>query len=393
MNSVVRSVVAIAARGARRPEPGLIRQLTLLDRAVCAPDYSVLSRLQELRVADLRPARRPIVVLAGSCDGGGTRLSVFRHVLLKAFSGFAGTVISGGTRAGVSGLVGDIQDALHRGVETIGYVPGRLPANPRRDRRYHRLVTTRGRSYSLLEPVQMWTDLLLCGVMPYQVKVLGFGGGDIAAAEYRTALALGAEVAVIEGSGRAADELLKDTARYRANPPIALKNSVQALRHFITPGKGRLSARARERLAQAVHENYLRLRARSGRPHDPACLPWSRLAENLKQSNREQADDIIAKLRLNNRMVVCASKGKGESGRLAETEVERLAEIEHNRWNVERFSAGWTLGKRKSIARKTTPYLMTWDKLPKRIKQYDREAVRKIPELLAQVDCAIERLT
>jgi hypothetical protein len=44
----------------------------------------------------------------------------------------------------------------------------------------------------------------------------------------------------------------------------------------------------------------------------------------------------------------------GENG-----EIEQLAIIEHNRWNAERWLAGWMLGE-KNIKKKISPYLVPW---------------------------------
>ena len=55
----------------------------------------------------------PLVIFAGSCDANvEERMKGYRSLLLDAFSGFQGTLISGGTTAGVAGLAGDVQDGL-----------------------------------------------------------------------------------------------------------------------------------------------------------------------------------------------------------------------------------------------------------------------------------------
>jgi hypothetical protein len=71
--------------------------------------------------------------------------------------------------------------------------------------------------------------------------------------------------------------------------------------------------------------------------------------------------------------------------------VEMLAAMEHARWNAERFLAGWTYGEERDTAGRRSPYLVPWDALPEQIKEYDREAVRNIPALLALIGQKVYR--
>ena len=73
-------------------------------------------------------------------------------------------------------------------------------------------------------------------------------------------------------------------------------------------------------------------------------------------------------------------------------EIETLAEMEHGRWCAERYSDGWKWGDQKDVDKKISPYLVSWDVLSDDIREYDRQAVRKIPELLASENLRIQRL-
>ena len=64
--------------------------------------------------------------------------------------------------------------------------------------------------FSPVQVLHAWQDVLASGIKPEDVRLLGFGGGKIAAFEYRLALSLGATVGVVMGSGVAVDELLED---------------------------------------------------------------------------------------------------------------------------------------------------------------------------------------
>jgi hypothetical protein len=72
-----------------------------------------------------------------------------------------------------------------------------------------------------------------------------------------------------------------------------------------------------------------------------------------------------------------------------EDESEVMAEMEHGRWNVERFPDGWTWGEKRDVTQKTSPYLVPWSELPNEVKEWDRETVRKIPEFLTKVGVEI----
>ena len=68
-----------------------------------------------------------------------------------------------------------------------------------------------------------------------------------------------------------------------------------------------------------------------------------------------------------------------------------MAKMEHERWNSERFLAGWSFGEFRDDAKLTHPNLVEWNVLPEDIKAYDREAVRAIPAILAKAGFEIYR--
>ncbi len=124
--------------------------------------------------------------------------------------GFEGTVLSGGTTEGISGLVGELGHDRGEAVTTVGYLPEFLPADATVDHRYDELRRTDGHGFSPAEPLQNWVDLVASGIRPDTVRVLGINGGRIAAVEYRIALALGATVGLVADSGREAGRLLSE---------------------------------------------------------------------------------------------------------------------------------------------------------------------------------------
>ena len=146
-----------------------------------------------------------------------------------------------------------------------------------------------------------------------------------------------------------------------------------------------------ETIARAIHESYRKAQASSTNAKDVTMLDWEKLPDYIKESNREQADDITKKLQR-----IGCTVHKVKSRRVAlitftEEEIELMAEMEHDRWNAERLREGWKLGKKKDATNKISPYLVTWASLSEEAKEWDREIVRKIPELLAKVGLEIRR--
>ncbi len=78
-------------------------------------------------------------------------------------------------------------------------------------------------------------------------------------------------------------------------------------------------------------------------------------------------------------------------GEFTASEVECLAILEHRRWLKEREHAGWRYGEIKDVEAKRSPYMVPWEELPDRAKEWNRSAVRSIPALLASVNLAIVR--
>lgn len=141
-----------------------------------------------------------------------------------------------------------------------------------------------------------------------------------------------------------------------------------------------LDAADLENIARGFHAQYLQDQRGRKPPSDPAMQPWEALLPGLRDSNRALARDVSRKLALLGLEIRAAERKPGVS--LSTAEVERLAEAEHERWNAERFSAGWTLGPRDPET-KRSPYLVAYGELPENVKEYDRETVRAIPKVLA----------
>jgi hypothetical protein len=143
-----------------------------------------------------------------------------------------------------------------------------------------------------------------------------------------------------------------------------------------------------EALARAIHEQYVLSRQADSprRPdNDPTLRPWEQLREDIRESNRQQADHIPIKLRaIGCKLTDLSSSGEPVTA-FSDAEVKVLAPMEHARWNAERWIAGWTYAPEKSVERRENPNLVPWGQLTEEIRGYDRTTVRLIPRLLEGV--------
>lgn len=351
-----------------------------------------VEKLKELALRQGESIQGPVVIVAGGCDPSiEEQMKAYRQLVLEGFRDYKGTVISGGTMEGISGLVGEIGEKYWEKIRIIGYLPKLIPADATVDQRYSELRKTDGRGFSPIEPLQNWIDIIAAGLDPSQVKVLGINGGTIAAIEYRIALALEATVGVVKESGREVAKLLRDEKWVDSKKLVHLPSDAMTVRAFIGSGDPKLEESIREALAKEIHEVYCLTKQKNLRAIDPAMTDWEKLPGNLKESNAQQADHIFEKLRHIGCKVQKVTGRKIRVISFNKDEVELLAEMEHGRWNVERLFDGWTWGEKRDVAKKKSPYLVSWLELPEEVRELDRETVRKIPELLAKVGLEIQR--
>jgi ppGpp synthetase/RelA/SpoT-type nucleotidyltranferase len=384
------------------PAVAAAKRLLLLARAARFPrdELDGDGELRELATKPDEPISRPVVIVAGGCDPAfQQQMEGYRESLRTAIATYCGTVISGGTREGISGLVGELTEIYRGRLHTIGYLPESVPsdgtATP--DNRYSRLRRTTGRmGFSVLEPLQNWIDLLVSRVQPSEVKVLGINGGRIAAFEYRLAVLLGAQVSVVRDSGRAAGTLTREVESQELPGLVLLPPDRMTFQAFLARGNpSSLTPDQREILALRIHEDYRAKRAeeknRPVAPHDPVLNPWPELAPEHKASNYEQADDYARKLAAVGKKAVPVKDREVVLQALTREEIELLAEIEHGRYVAQKLLEGWSLGPRNE-QKKQRPSLIAWRELPEEEKEKDREAVRNIPWLLKEIGFEVQSL-
>lgn len=348
-------------------------------------------RLQARRAQLLASARLPSapcfdaqirIVAGGTHAGNEQRMRQYRPLLEAAFAGYCGTVISGGTTAGIAGLVGDLPDVPAASMRRIACVPVNIPGAARIHPAYA-VYASAGHGFSPLEPIQTWIDLLAAGIDPAQVRLLGIGGGRISAIEYRMALMLGATVGVVRDSGGAVSDLLHDAEWNHAPGLLELPPDPCTLRLFVQgiPRAEILSEHDREFLARATHDAYRGNQIARLAIRDPAVAEWENLPDDLRQSNLNQIDHIETSLGLVGLRLSKSSTEDADQFALSPEQVETMAASEHARWTLECLDRGWRLGEPDFNARKT-PYLVSWAELPEAARDWDRQAVVALPAML-----------
>lgn len=143
--------------------------------------------------------------------------------------------------------------------------------------------------------------------------------------------------------------------------------------------------KVRERLAEGIHNNYLEyLKTRGGyNSSNLSHQEWENLPHNYKWSNRYQADSFILKLSVAGKKIEF-SNNDGKLYEFSGKELNRLAEMEHERWCAEKFLDGWEFGEIKKDTEKTHPDLIPFEKLSDARQKLDKNAVQVMPRLLKE---------
>jgi hypothetical protein len=191
---------------------------------------NLLEKIRKISLKNYNGIDEPVIIVAGGCSNNiEWKISGYRTVFETAFEDFSGLVFSGGTNAGISKLTGDLKSSR---IRKISYLPCSVPDCCEIHPAYE-IIKTAGIGFTAHEPVQTWIDLLAGGMNPGDIKLLGINGGDISAAEYRIALALGAKVGVIAESGRAAADISVDPDWNRHPGLVILDNDPLTVKCFI----------------------------------------------------------------------------------------------------------------------------------------------------------------
>ena len=325
-----------------------------------------------------------ITVFAGGAGSmpEATRLAL-SALLDRALAGYDGALLSGGTDAGMPGIVASAANRNGLG-DLVGYVPAGQPASAL----YPSIERTDGDAeFSIREPLEMWDEILRAGRSPADVTLLACPGGAITSQELALARALGCRIGWLDPAGQY-PALLDDLLMLGSGGVVPLPPDAMTIRAFVMPST--LEDGLREVIARSLHEDYRRHQVWRKPADDLSLARWEELPDSLRASNLALAADIPNKLALVGLRLTRPGEA-GESLSLSDAQVQMLAEVEHGRYNAERLQAGWRLGPRR-VGRSTSPYLVPWSQLPAEIREYDVEAIGNLAAALAGAGCGVTRV-
>jgi hypothetical protein len=150
-----------------------------------------------------------------------------------------------------------------------------------------------------------------------------------------------------------------------------------------------------EVLARGLHEAYRHQQAALGHTAatNPSLVGWDELPDDLRESNRAEADGIFRHLAALGYTLIPLADWDAAFFRFPEEEVEPLAQMEHKRWmeDMERRGFKPTDGP-KDVAARLHPALRPWTELAESERTKTRANVRELPATLAQAGFQIVRL-
>ncbi|MDT8401911.1 MAG: RyR domain-containing protein [Bacteroidales bacterium] len=344
---------------------------------------------------------KPIVIIAGGASLMDKKEVESYSVYIKELMyDFSGTFISGGTGEGIPGLTGRIKHEMEKegppGFELLAYLPGVLPDDASISPGYDHIYRTASEEFSALDILTSWTDIILSGICPSEVMVVGINGGEIADLEYRIALSLGAKVCLIAYSGRAVFDIVREK-HWKDHPAlIVVPNDPLTLWAIVNQNKASsFTGEEIEIIAPFVHEFYREKRLKNFKTTETdinkykVIMRWEKLDPALQQSNRRQVafyEHILKRVNLGIRKVEKPDLfNMKDPDQLVADDRDMLARLEHARWNAERLLEGWRYGPAKDLDKKLNPYLLAWDQLDDDIKPYDYDPVDNIPVMLQKI--------
>lgn len=139
-----------------------------------------------------------------------------------------------------------------------------------------------------------------------------------------------------------------------------------------------------DKLAEIIHQKYLEeVKSRNKLdPKRPTHREWKELPSEVKDRNRFQADHIWVKIRSIGCKAIPSENGQTGYDISQDPNFEALSAAEHNRWWAYMNYKGWKRSEQRNDAMKLHTDLVPFEELSEETRQYDRDAVANIPELL-----------
>jgi len=338
-------------------------------------------------------SKKVLVVCGRSKELDPDKETQFRRFIEEGLYDFDGTVISGGTPVGIPGLVGSVsasyKDKGTKNFTLIGY----LPKDEIEDDRYDQAVHTYATAFSVLEVITYWCDILLNGINPDQVFVLGLDGGAISALEYKIALAVGARVCLVGKHGGSAGEVVNNPDWNSLTNLYNIPDDPYTMWAMLCQDKqGVLKEVEIRKLAPIVHEYYRKKRRKDLDPETATdinkyrvVMKWDKLSQSLQHSNIQQVafmEHIFRRGGLHFQRSEQPVKFVIHKGF---PERDLMAKLEHARWNAERLLDGWKYGQQKDVLKKISDCILPWEELSAKTKSYDYDPIRNFPGLLCKI--------
>ena len=150
-------------------------------------------------------------------------------------------------------------------------------------------------------------------------------------------------------------------------------------------------------LARVIHAQYIRNETREGNTPETnhSLVGWDALSEDLKEMNREQADDIGLKLKAVGCDILPWNDYAADRFAFTPDEIEQMAKMEHKRWVAQKLAQGWKYGAVREAGKKEHPSMVDWEdaRFSEAEKEKDRNTVRQIPGYLALAGFQIYRIS
>jgi hypothetical protein len=144
-------------------------------------------------------------------------------------------------------------------------------------------------------------------------------------------------------------------------------------------------------IAAAIHETWRALSHAQGWSMQPHLdRPYAELGESDKDDNRAAArrmSEVLAVVGLT------LNDDPTKPAASLPTDLEPMAEAEHNGWMAQRARAGWSWAATRDDAAKHHPSMLPYAQLSEREKAKDRSNVRHYPDFAVRAGYRIVRLT
>ncbi len=139
-----------------------------------------------------------------------------------------------------------------------------------------------------------------------------------------------------------------------------------------------------DRFAEIIHNDYLK-KLDSIDDTLPTQRSWHLLSDEVRNRNRIQADHIKIKIRSLGCIMVPENEPVTIYDLSTDERFEALSKTEHERWNAYMYYKGWKPGPVRNDARKIHTDLIPYEELSKIKKDYDRNTIRNIPDLVKEL--------